>query len=716
MSEFGESGWLDLLVNEDEATDSLAPEVPLGAESSIPGPQPEHRGRGRPPGLRGSHTYRAALRAQEAAEQQLQSQRSHSVEDARLALQKKRESTAKSSSAAQALIDEIQVVTSGSVLQQGLNQVVMTKSLSKQLEETPEETARTLMHEVGRSVTSLKAESDSLGESTFMLCKRYAQCASGIINFSGLLWEQLLVMVAQLCNSECGQYKPLLLVVKRRYDETPSRIRVPAAAGETTTQSRGSDGSGSASKEKNALAKVLQSELQVSVLLQQKPNDESAESGPCFLITGQSPTWLQAIERNTAECLRQCQKALLAVIPKLNAVSATFALPVSMVNTDRFSANYRCERAIQLDHPHFVKCHYGCDHHACATVLGKGYALDIPKLQISSMIASAMCMLDANSLRSLQECLMVCIDERLRIRAGPPPDGRCKDHQAAVYDCFLGPVPEGQRHRRAPARKKSRRRCLLTYFFNGDLESDTIDFWTTELFPNREAILQCFFKYVVPSLLPSKAPIFPRGRWTHSELATEYFGLLDSHNQLLGPLAIMWLQRHGHKVSVLEDRAAPEAAEGWAALLVDNGPAPGAPAQAIGAAEGEDEQHADGHAHQQDHQNAIPEEDQNAKWHEERRQWRSKFAAWAQSSPGPYLLLMRIAIGPTVYLTYALLELVGDAWEKVQAEKAIRGSERSFPVLEASRGVLMDVFWAKMHEAFHKEQVGLPLRAWTRHH
>ena len=387
-----------------------------------------------------------------------------------------------------------------------------------------------------------------------------------------------------------------------------------------------------------------------------------------------------------------------------------------MVNTDRFSANFRAERAMSMEQPHYVKCHYGCDHHACATVLGKVYALDIPKSHISAMIAGAMCMLDANSLRSLQECLMDCIAERLRIRVGQPPSGHCRDHQAALYDCFLGPAVEKYGPNRL---KKLRQRCILTYFFNGDLEADDIEFWTTDLHPNREAILQAFHRHVVPALLPGKAPIFPRGRWTNSECSMEYFGLIDGHHRLLGPLVAKWLQKHGYSVSLNQPSNLEEEPDaGWASFLREE------PVIADEATfQPVDSEHAAGEAQDSGnlpgHAATLPvddEADKKEKWQEERRQWRAKFAAWSSTGPAPFLFLMRVAVGPVVALTYALLRLVGDAWEREQEQKAVNGGKRSYPVLEAARGTLLSQFWEGLRKAFHTEQIGLPMRAWTRRH
>ena len=297
-----ESGWLDFLQGPDSQEQHVE-------HDDIHAPQ----GLGRPQGLHGSHMYRAALRAQEQAEAEQMPQVRHTVEHARAALQIKRQTDAESARVEQRQTEQLQlqVSTSGSDLQQAMAQQIMAKALSDPLNDNQNHIARSLLQEVSRSVTSKKAEAERLDTTAKTLSRQYSQCAAGVINYAGLLWEQMLVLLMHLCSS--GKYQPLSFVVKRRYDETPSRIRVPFPAG-----------GGGTGKERNTLAKILQSELQITVVLQ----EGSPESGRCVLLTGHAPTWLQAIDRNTAECIKHCQRQLEAVIPKLHAISAMFKLPV----------------------------------------------------------------------------------------------------------------------------------------------------------------------------------------------------------------------------------------------------------------------------------------------------------------------------------------------------------------------------------------------------
>ena len=162
------------------------------------------------------------------------------------------------------------------------------------------------------------------------------RCGGGLIDISGMMRGQLLETVTH--RVQIGIWRPLLFIKKRRYDETPKKIKVPVKGA--------------------------------------KADNESDELISCH---GHWPTWLQAIDRGTAETLRHCQNELEKVIPHLNSVSRLFEMPLNLINTDRFSANFRCEKAMQADNPRYIKSHYGCDHHAVATVLGKILARTNPK-------------------------------------------------------------------------------------------------------------------------------------------------------------------------------------------------------------------------------------------------------------------------------------------------------------------------------------------------
>lgn len=402
-----ESGWIEILANIVEQEQDASTALGIDNRSST------SRRVTRPPNVRGSHSYRAALREQELQEQASAetSAPQHTVADARACLARLREARAKQKELTVLKSgEEPETCTSlvldsgkhsGTVLQQQISMKLSSMTLAKLLAFLPEtkEEARNdhvsaLLHDVGRPVTSRKAAAARYSEAATTVGRQTQRCGGGLINISGMMWGHLLETVSHRVQSRF--WRPLLFIKKRRYDETPSKIKVPVKG----------------AKADNKLAKILQSECQIFMLLYDNESDE------LISCHGHWPTWLQAIDRGTAETLRQ------KVIPHLHSVSRLFEMPLNLINTDRFSANFRCEKAMQADNPHYIKSHYGCDHHAVATVLGKVFGMDKPQSHISAMIAGALSLVDANSIESLREAMAACISQKLRIRPGLPPRWR----------------------------------------------------------------------------------------------------------------------------------------------------------------------------------------------------------------------------------------------------------------------------------------------------
>lgn len=642
----------------------------------------------RPSNLRGSHMYRASLREQEASEAKPE----HTIEDARRVLANKRSEMAReralanlptaSSEIVLASVAERNFSSSSRGIQQelALRFLSLPESTFESIKQEPSRLVSSLVRDVARPVSSKKAEAAGYEESAKTVGNRTQQCAAAVINFQGLLWEQALLKLIHL--SETGRCRLIAFIKKRRYDETPSRIKIPVGG----------------SHSDNTFAKILQSEGKISMLLFDN------ETNKYMLVEGHFPTYLQAIDRNTGETIRQAQRGLESSIPRLNAMSKMFDFKLAMINTDRFSANFRCERAMQKDHPHYVKCHYGCDHHACGTVLGKSFALDIPSNHISAMIAGSLSMQDANSVESFRNAVMSCIADKLRIRVGKPPeDGHLQKHKEAVYDMLLGPIPEiPHRSSRGLEQKRARQRLTLSYFFNGNIQDgEHIDFWTTSMNPNKELILSGFYRFAIPALVPSKPYLFPRRKWTNTELAIDWYALIDFHHQLLGPSVDLWLQRAGDKL-VEKPAEQTEPTIGWADVLM------GQICEARDSKEDDGDEPAGVQAEVSDPKDAKDE------WAEKRKQFRKRFRLWSRTSPAGTLAVMRCSIAPAVHLTYSLLHLVGDKWEKEQQEVLLQGSPRSYPVLEAARGTPLVKFWNHMHQSFHARNYTLPPSCWTR--
>ena len=250
-------------------------------------------------------------------------------------------------------------------------------------------------------------------------------------------------------------------------------------------------------------------------------------------------------------------------------------------------------------------------------------------------------------------------------------------------------------------------RLVLGTFLNGDLQDNAaVHTWVVELAPDRDRILEMFRLYVVPCLIPCKVYMFPRQRWTNTELSIDYFGLLCSHHNLLEPTVQQWISLNIKP----QDSFAPSAFSGskqflgWGSVLQDalqdkplHDPDP----------DDADEEPDQPQQHDQDKTEAT---DAKEHWIKMRKQSRKKFRMWADANPGPKLVALRTATTPVVTFTHKLLSRSGDTWERKQELKTVRGEQRTFRALEAFRGTDLNAFFADLNHAFHSRMEALAER------
>lgn len=133
-------------------------------------------------------------------------------------------------------------------------------------------------------------------------------------------------------------FTPVMAVVKTRFDETPTKVRVrdPAKDLETINSDAGDPLTNIADSETSALrAKILQVEAGVGNLLKD----------PCekyLWMSGHVPCGLFALEANTADHIEAAVMRVLARIQRNNL--SAFKLRIRHSCTDQAGANIKAER------------------------------------------------------------------------------------------------------------------------------------------------------------------------------------------------------------------------------------------------------------------------------------------------------------------------------------------------------------------------------------
>ena len=95
-------------------------------------------------------------------------------------------------------------------------------------------------------------------------------------------------------------------------------------------------------------------------------------------------------------------------------------------------------------------------------------------------------------------------------------------------------------HGKVPLKRVDTQRCVINKFFNGDLQNhDNVEYYSVKPI-SKEKVLQLYRSLVIPLILPSVCPIFPRARWIGGEQSISWCGLLASLHGLLKPLLLQW--------------------------------------------------------------------------------------------------------------------------------------------------------------------------------
>ena len=343
------------------------------------------------------------------------------------------------------------------------------------------------------------------------------QVASAIFESGHMLWGKLLHWL--LAKIDSGDLVPLLIVRKFRYDETPLRNRVNVL--DKTT--------GQWVQDVSDHCKLMQSEFGLRILCRTPDGNYWVWSG-CF------PTVLQAVERTTAFCTKQCLSNILESVPGLDFLADRFSYKIHQSTADRYAADIAAEKQLQSENMAWVKSQYFCDSHRIAQC--HSTAAQLVGQDTSGMLSTALSQRDMGSLASLRAILCEIILSKLEVVYDAPPTGRAAGYRQDVFDLFL-PLPTDLSRARKDTKTlvRMKQRFVLSHLLNGDLESpDIVHFCPhgcCESFEQTEKKVRRFLTWALP---PHKMPKYVPSRWTGQEAAVTWCALLMCHHNLFEPL------------------------------------------------------------------------------------------------------------------------------------------------------------------------------------
>ncbi len=330
------------------------------------------------------------------------------------------------------------------------------------------------------------------------------------------MWGNMLSHVKSMIGPG-SSHDPVLFIARFRFDETPSKIRVH------DLESMQLPETSNPANAKPTLAKILQTEFSISVLLKTRSHSPDAVGGTHVMLSGVFPTPLQVLDRQTARNLTMALEDSMKV-PGLEDVASKFQQKLFLFCTDEFSANDLAQFSMQAARRDWLRVSSLCDIHKMSTCQGKVF--ELTGSAVSAVINFALSMIQAGSTAKLQNILSDVISARFQLCIGKPNLSEdAQEYTNSILDLYLA-IPEdldfalkvehatsSRQRQRYTFRKKQR--TVIQLLCNGDLRNhDVIQHWADPgQYVDVDHALQVFLKYIVPVLVPSACPVFPRSRW-----------------------------------------------------------------------------------------------------------------------------------------------------------------------------------------------------------
>lgn len=448
------------------------------------------------------------------------------------------------------------------------------------------------------------------------------------------------------------------------------------------------------------------------------------------LISVDIPTTMEPLDRNTGENIAEAFRQQERRLPGLPCFQEQFGFNVKMAIADRAGGNIRAESHFKFTNPKQTTLEFPCDVHKKATYL-KG-ALNVVQSVISGVVNVGLSLEGIGSLATLRDILQSVFREKLEVVFDNPPGGAIAKHRLAVLDLVCAPPHRNKTPELAAKTKK--RRLILNYFCNSDLEKDEIvHYCPFACCSSPETTLAYFLEYVTWALLPRKMGVLSRKSWVgmdaqfdwlctlsafwnlHRHVIIKYTGspsrilptstATDSSDSTF--MIALGLQRDGDQTIDLEE------IKGWKDLLSGK---PAAAAESKHDCQLEPEETDPDGPPGTATAGAGNLEGSQMTWAEFNRSCKRKASAFLESAHyWQQVILTRIGMQPGLRLIYSALYLASKDFEQDQDNRIAQGNSREYRVEEAARGTTVDECFAEVEGLLVDPPPALPISLYTRY-
>ena len=298
-------------------------------------------------------------------------------------------------------------------------------------------------------------------------------------------------------------FKLVHFALKRKYDETPMKVRIEALTKKGYCE------------EDTLCSKLVQTESMWGAVLFDKDGNE-------HMFFGEVVNAVQAIENNDGACLFVCQMQTEASEILKSMEEVKFETKTELINTDDLAANHMGERGVAAARPDgWGSEHTVCDAHKMDRISQGTYDIDAEFR--TGVVSYGLSFQVAGPLRQVREWLRNWIDEgNVKIYVGNAGE-HAKKHRMSMLNTFL-PLPEvrGKKNRCV-----FQRRAILETWCNGNWEDEgpfqhfvrDIELYLRDKEAYTRAVHNAFSQGVVWALYGRAPHIFKNKEWNGGFLA-----------------------------------------------------------------------------------------------------------------------------------------------------------------------------------------------------
>lgn len=406
------------------------------------------------------------------------------------------------------------------------------------------------------------------------------------------------------------------------------------------------------------------------------------------------PSTLYPLDTTTGETQYCALRHTEGRVPETLRFESMFDTRLRTELCDRYGANLRVAKSCQSQDPQLKSLVFTCDIHKTHSAIK--HTLKVVDPTVSGVVHTALATSGSGSLGKLQEVLQQVFDKELVIIMDTPPV-HCRAYHDAVLNLFC-PVHDNS----SRSFQNAKRQFLLRRMCNSDLTSGKIvHYCTYNCCASPEQTREIFFREVVWSFLPKKAPILQRKSWTKSDDSFEWMGLLHSHWNLLGK--IMEVYTGSPQTTPCHDEEQPQQDDDFA----NNGEH-----VSLVTFDEDDEDTMDTSS------NIIRDFlDGKISWADVNKQYKKKAAAFTGVFTVSFREVLAVTIKvlrPAMSLLASQLEMAGVEWERRQQYQEYLQQRRTYPVLETATDRLLTPCFVEVFQILLGEPAGIPFECFVR--